>query len=138
MKKLMIVGVNNTQVQERIDLTNKLKDVINLSISKLQKYEDIGRLDKGLIVIKYLTSIFNIVKYWYYSNLPYSDLPKCIETTLECSLDEIKDKLKILPRELYLDLTSLLIDLYKQEEGIGNLEIIGVDKNNKLIDFQTV
>lgn len=128
MKKKQIVVVNNEFLK-----------VIELVLNKIKKYESIGRLDKSFYIIKYLNSIYLILKYWDYSKLPYSELPKCIENTIECSLQGLKNKLKILPRELYIDISKLLENIEKVSEGINNLEIISEEvKNNKFVDNQVV
>lgn len=125
----MIVGATN-QVHLEIKLSDNLLKVIELILVKVKKYEEIGRLDKGYLLIGYLNKIYLIVRYWYYANTPYSELPKCIEEMLECSLDELKDKLKILPRDLYVDITQLLDEIKLIGIGINNYQVANFDTVN--------
>lgn len=134
---MIVVANNPIQLQEMINLSDRFRQIIYLILSKMTKYEDLGRVDKAFEIVEYLNRIIIIVRYWYYTNKSYKELPECIEKTLECSLDDLKKKLKILPRELFIEISDLLIDLYKQEEGLGNLEIIGENKTDTSIDYQS-
>ena len=135
----MIVDVTN-QIHLEMMYSNNLLKVIELILGKMKKYEELGRLDKSFLILGYLNKIMLFVKYWYYSKLPYSQLPKCLEESLECSLQELKDKLKILPREVYVDITQLLTQIQVLEEGISNIQILDTQLNmySPLSDFQVV
>lgn len=136
-KCMIVVATNTTQLQEMINLSDNFRKIIFLILTKMTKYEDLGRIDKAMEIVEYLNKIVMILRYWYYSGKSYKELPECIEKTLECSLNDLKNKLKILPREIYIEISDLLVDLYKQEEGLGNLEIIGENKTDTSIDYQS-
>jgi hypothetical protein len=133
----MIVVATKEQFQNKVVFTNRLKEIVELILAKLAKYEEIGRVDKAYLIIGYLNKIYMILRYWHYSGLDYSQLDKCIEENLECSLQELKEKLKILPRELWIDISTLISRGDAFPSGINNLEIFGVFKDNVLIDLQS-
>lgn len=132
----MIVVATN-QFHKEIELTNRLKEVIELVMGKIKKYEELGRIDKSYLITEYLNKIYLVLRYWVYSGLSYQELDACIEKTIECSLQELKEKLKILPRELWLEIALLINKNQTLLEGIDNLEIIGLLKDNNLTDLQS-
>lgn len=138
----MIVVVNketkDRQYTPETLITDKLIQVVSLVLTKTKKYEELGRLDKAFLITTYLNKIYLILRYWHYSGLPYNELPKCIEESIECSLKELNNKLNILPREFWLEISELLLQRGYITNGIDDLEIIGITKDNIFIDFQNV
>jgi len=132
----MTVVATKTQIAPDILLTEKLTQVLLLVLEKVRKYEELGRLDKAHTIVSYINSILLIVKHWYYSDVAFKELPICFELRIECVLKELKAKLHLLPRDLWVDISSLLLQRGHVPIGIDEMEIIGTTKDNPLTDFQ--
>jgi hypothetical protein len=96
-----------------------IREQTRLVLSKLLNFERIGRVDKSMLVSRYLVSIYLAI----YQHRATKVVEECLLNRLSCDLTNLRERLNILPRDLKVDIDALFAEIERMNFGISFSEI---------------